>query len=103
MWENQEGSEKHASKYTFVYGKLYKIGRASPMMRCMDDHETTLVLVEVHKGACNNHIGRKGLAYKLLMAGYYWPTLMKYIIAFIKRCDQCKRHVDIDHTLTKLL
>lgn len=42
--------------------KNYKMGRVSPMLWCLGEHETILVLVEVHKGAYNSHIGGKSLA-----------------------------------------
>lgn len=54
------------ANYTLLEGKLYKLGRASPML-----HETIMVLEEVHQGACTNHIGGRALAYKLLKLGYY--------------------------------
>lgn len=75
--------QKKTTKYTILLGNLYKMGRASSMLWCLGEHKTSLV----QKGACNSHIDRKALAHKLLMTGYYWPTLMKYIIAFVKKCD----------------
>lgn len=39
------------------------------MLRCLGEHETTMVLAEVHNGACNSHIGEKALTHKLLWAG----------------------------------
>lgn len=50
------------------------------MLRCLGKYETVLVLVEVHKGTCNRHIGGKALTHILLMAVYYFPPLMKYRI-----------------------
>lgn len=89
--------QKQVVKYTLLSGKLYKIGKASPMLRCLGEHETTLVLVEVHKGAYSSHICEKALTHKLLRAGYYWYTLIKDNITFVKRCDQCQRHADLHH------
>lgn len=59
------------------------------MLQCLGDHETTLVLAEVHKGDYINHIGGKTISHKFLRKGYHCPTLMIDIIAFIKKCDQC--------------
>lgn len=70
-------------------GRLYKKGRASPMLRSLGEHEITLVLAEVHKEACDSHIGRPTLNNKLLRVGYYWHTLMKDNMTFIKKCDKC--------------
>ena len=57
-------------------GKLYKMGRATPMPRCLGEEETCLVLLEVHEGGRGSHIGGRVLAAKLLRAGYYWPTML---------------------------
>lgn len=73
------------------------------MLRCLGEHETALVLVEVHMGACSSQIGKKGLTHKLLREGYYWPTLMKDDITFIKRCDQFQKHDDLHHAPAELL
>lgn len=72
------------------------------MLQFQGKHETILLLVVVHKRAYNNHIGGKTLAHKLLRAGYYWPTLMKDNITFVKKCDQCQRHADLHHAPTEL-
>lgn len=47
------------------------MGRDTPMLRCLGENKATLVLEEVHKGACISHIGEKSLAHKLLREEYY--------------------------------
>lgn len=69
----------------------------------MAGHEATLVLIDVHKGACNNHIGGKTLTHKLLIMGYCYPTLTKDSISFIKRRGQCQIHGDLHHSPAELL
>lgn len=94
---------KQPSKYYILSRKLYKMMRVSPMLQFLGEHETSLVLVEVHRGVYNSHINGKALAHKLLRAGYYWNIIMKNSIAFVKKCDQRQRHADIHHALAKLL
>lgn len=67
---------RRSSKFTMVAGKLYRMGKATAMLRCPGESETNLVLLEVHEGVCGTHIGRRALVAKLLRAGYYWPTLL---------------------------
>lgn len=52
-------------------GKLYKMGRVTPMLRCLGEHKFSMVLDEVHQGDCGIHIGERALTHKLLRAGYY--------------------------------
>lgn len=53
---------KQAIKCTLLSGKLYKLGKVYPIR----EHETIMVLAEVHKGAYNSHISGKALAHNLL-------------------------------------
>lgn len=82
--------------------KLYTIWKASPILQCLGEHEITLVLASVHKGPRHNHIGKKTLAHKLIRVEYYWPTLLKDNVSFVKKCDQFQRNVDLHHTLAEL-
>jgi hypothetical protein len=48
--EEEQIVHERASKFTIVSGKLYKMGITTPMMRCLSEDETNLVLLEVHEG-----------------------------------------------------
>lgn len=58
--------QKHTAKYSILYRKVYKMGKVSPMLWFLGEHDTSMELEEIHKGACNNHIGREALAHELL-------------------------------------
>jgi len=88
--EEAQTVKRRAAKFTMVSGKLYKMGRATPMLRCLSEEETELVLLEVHEGVCGSHIGGRSLAAKLLRASYYWPTMLQDCAAFLKKCDKCQ-------------
>lgn len=60
---------KHATKYTLMLWRLYKIGRTSYMIRFREEHEITLVLAEEHQGAYGSHIGGLALVHKLIRVG----------------------------------
>lgn len=57
------------------------------MLRWLEEYENAFVLTEVHHGACSSHSGGRAFTHKLLRAEYYWPTLMKDIMVFIKKYD----------------
>jgi len=74
--EEEDALERRrTSKFTMVVGKLYKRGRVTPLLRCLGESETNLVLLEVHEGVCGSHIGGRALSAKLLRAGYFRPTM----------------------------
>lgn len=75
-------------RYTLLAGNLYRIG-GTPMLRCLGENETSILIMEVYKGAWSSQIDRKALTHKLLSERYYWITIMKGNLAFVKKCDQC--------------
>ena len=80
-----------------VAGRLYKMGRATPMLRCLGEEETDLILLEVQEGVCGSHISGRSPAAKLLRAGYYRPTMLQDCAMFVKKCDKCQRFFDRKH------
>ena len=46
---------------------------------------------EVHEGICKNHPGARSLVHKLIQVGYYWPTMQKDVITYVKVCDKSQR------------
>ena len=38
-----------------------------------------------------NHSSDRALAHKILQHGYYWPTIQAYSLAFVQKCDKCRR------------
>ena len=53
------------------------------------------VLREVHEGICENHIGARALAGKVLRQGYYWPIILKDTTDLVKKCRICQEHAKI--------
>ena len=67
--EETQMIKRREAKFTMVAGKLYKMGRATPMLRYLGEDETDLVLLEVHEEVCGSHLGGQSLAAKLLKVG----------------------------------
>lgn len=45
----------------------------------------------MHSGVCGGHLYWKATAYKILRAGYYWPSLFSDTFAKIRACEQCQK------------
>ena len=80
-----------ASRFVLIRDVLYKRGFSRPYLRCLSHDEVDYVMREVHEGICGNHSGTRSLEYKLIRAGYYWPTMLKVAQAYVKACDKCQR------------
>ena len=55
-----------ASQYVILDSHLYKRSFSLPRLRCLRPSEADFALWEVHEGTCENHLGGKSLAYKIL-------------------------------------
>uniref|UniRef100_A0A2N9IUL6 Uncharacterized protein n=1 Tax=Fagus sylvatica TaxID=28930 RepID=A0A2N9IUL6_FAGSY len=61
--------------------------------------EANYVMREVHEGICGNHSGARSLVHKLVRAGYYWPTMQKDAVSYVRACDKCQE-IRKPHPLT---
>ena len=81
--------------YTIQEGILYRRGFSSPLLRCVAGREAKEILTNIHQGGCGDHTGGQTLARKILRYGYYWPTLNKDALDFVKKCDRCQKFAKI--------
>lgn len=80
-----------AAPYTLLGGALYKKGKDGVLRRCLDHLETGLVLKACHDEPCGGHFAGDETARKILLAGYWWPTLHKDSFNYCRQCDVCQR------------
>ena len=57
----------------------------------MSHDEADYVMREVNEGICRNHSGARSFVHKLIRAGYYCPTMLKDVQAYVNACDKCQR------------
>ena len=77
-----------SARYVLIDEVLYKRGFSQPSLRCLAPDEANYVLREVHEGAFGNHSGARSLVHKVVLAGYYWPTIQTNAKVYVKVCDQ---------------
>ena len=64
-----------ATKYCLMEEKFFWKDPGGILLRCLDKSEIEGVIYESHEGACGGHKYWKTTAYRILRAGYYWPSL----------------------------
>ena len=87
--------EKRAARYTILNDTLYKKSFTLPLLRCLTHSEATYVLKEIHEGICDNHLGGRALALKVLQQGFFWPTMWKDATTFVKKFNKCQSFTPI--------
>ncbi|GAA0148365.1 hypothetical protein LIER_07829 [Lithospermum erythrorhizon] len=79
-------------KFRVLQDELYKQSHLGPLLFCVSERKIDQTLYEVHKGhVCSHHIVGQTLALIITRAGYYWPTIMKNAMEYVKRYYTCQR------------
>lgn len=86
-----------ASRFTVIDNVLFKKSVTGLLQRCLENEEAERLLRDVHEEDCGNHSGGRNLSCKVLRMGYYWPTIKKDAVDYVKKCDACQRHAPIIH------
>ncbi|VFQ74604.1 unnamed protein product [Cuscuta campestris] len=84
-----------APKYQMDEEKLYKRTLGGPMLKCLSEREARRILEEVHQGVCSAHQGALTLARKVILQGFYWPTLKKDALELVRKCPTCQAFAPI--------
>ncbi|VFQ72040.1 unnamed protein product [Cuscuta campestris] len=84
-----------APKYQLDGEKLYKRTLGGPMLKCLSEREARRILEEVHQGVCSAHQGALTLARKVILQGFYWPTLKKDALELVRKCPTCQAFAPI--------
>ncbi|XP_030970418.1 uncharacterized protein LOC115990768 [Quercus lobata] len=71
--------------------KLYRHPFSGPYLLCVHPEATELILEELHEGICGSHTGGRSLSHRALTLGYWWPSMHKEALEYVKKCDQCQR------------
>ena len=92
-----------AARYLMIGDVLYRRSFSLPCLRCLTPPEAERAMNEVHEGDCGDHQGGRMLSYKLIRAGYYWPTMTKDCANKVKTCPQCQKFANISHSVPTTL
>ena len=89
--------KRQALWYILQKNNFYKKFYSLLLLRCLIPYKADYALREVHEGICENHLGGRSLAYKVIRQDYYWPTIQKDAADLINKCDQDQRYANIQH------
>ena len=89
--------------WLFEDKKLYWDSFGGPYLLCLHPSKIVELLTELHEGICGGHSGGRLLAHRAMTQGFWWPNMQRETIDYIKKCDQCQKHVPIMHQLRENL
>eukprot|EP00253_Pinus_taeda_P021739 PITA_21739 len=82
---------RKSAPFTWIGGNLFKLGPDQILRRCVREEEVFAILLTCHDGPYGGHFVAKRIAFKILQADYYWPTLHQDVRRYISQCVRCQR------------
>ena len=76
---------------------LYKKGKDQILLRCVNASEARHIIAELHEGICGTHANGHKMSRQIMRAEYYWLTLEKDYIQFVKKCHKYQIYADTIH------
>jgi hypothetical protein len=89
--------QHRSARFCLINDRLYKRGFSTPFLKCLTPEEGAHVIREIHEGPAGAHQGARISYQKILRLGYFWPTLQKDTLSYVKKCDACQRHSNVIH------
>ena len=86
-----------SARFCLIGDRLYKRGFSTPFLKCLTPEDGARIIQEIHEGPSGAHQGARVTYQKILRLGYFWPTLQKDTLDFVRKCDTCQRHNNIIH------
>jgi hypothetical protein len=80
-----------AIRYFLIDQALYWKDPLGVLLRCLDPQEAQKIMFDFHDSLCGGHHFWRTTTYKILRAGYFWPTLFTDVCAKIRACIKCQK------------
>lgn len=81
-----------AMNFVICGENLYKKGMDGTLLKCLDDSELFIALIEVHDGIYGAHQARDKMKLILNNYNYYWPSMIKYCYQYANSFQDCQNH-----------
>jgi len=76
------------TRYTIIGEELYRRSFSRPLLKCIGKTQVEYILAELHNEICGLSFEGRSMATRALRDGYYWPSMGKDSIEYIKRCQK---------------
>eukprot|EP00253_Pinus_taeda_P024238 PITA_24238 len=89
-YKNTHSIRLKEKNFIIVDDVLFRRNYNSISLRWLEKHEAQKVLQELHDGSARGHFGADTTSHKIILAGYYWPTLFKDTHEYVRKCQSCQ-------------
>src|SRR3989442_3337002 len=88
---------KMAKNYVLVGGVLYRRFWDGLLLRCVSTNEGNDLMEKVHAGVCGTYLSGKSVARTILRQVYFWVSMERDCIVYVRKCLECQMHGDLSH------
>ncbi|XP_077252409.1 uncharacterized protein LOC143891761 [Tasmannia lanceolata] len=89
--------QKLASNFVICGEELYRRSFDGIQLLCIDEDQAAELIEQTHEVVCGPHMNGKMLSRKILILGYYWPTMEADCYAYVKKCHKCQVYANLIH------
>ena len=82
---------------------MYLRSFSRPYLLCVHPEVSELLLEELHEGIYGSHTGDRSLSHRAITQGYWWPNMLKEMLEYVKKGDQCQKFAPNIHQLGGVL
>jgi hypothetical protein len=73
---------------------LFKRSFDGTLLRCLNETDARNVLQEVYERICSTHVSGYMMARKIQRVGYFWMTLERDYINYVRKYHKCQVYSD---------
>ncbi|XP_030933689.1 uncharacterized protein LOC115959443 [Quercus lobata] len=77
--------------------KLYRRSFRGPYLLCLRPKKISELLAKLHDGVCGSHVKGRSLAHRAMTQGFWWPQMQKDAAEYVRKYEQCQKHVPLIH------
>lgn len=70
---------------------LFKYYPDQIIRRCIHENDQQSLISFCHDHACGGHFSARKTAAKILLCGFYWPSIFHDSFTYCSACEQCQR------------
>jgi hypothetical protein len=91
-----------SARYVIIGDFLFRIYDDGMLLRFVNNEEAHKLLQETH-GSSNffihvrGHFSAKTTAFKIIIKGYYWPSIFHDSYVFLRSCEKCQEFAGKEH------
>ena len=81
-----------AATYALIDGILFRKSFSGPLLRCVSEEKSRMILQVKHSRVCGNYFRGRSLAHKAITVGYFWPYMIQEVQDYAKKFKKSQKH-----------